>query len=51
MGDSGVNIAEMTNKSKGDIAYTLFDLDSPVTPEIVEKMSAIDGVLRVRVIK
>ena len=51
MGDSGVNISEMTNKSKGDYAYTLFDLDSPVTDEVLEKMSQIDGVLKVRVIK
>ena len=51
MGDSGVNISEMTNKSKGDYAYTLFDLDSPVTDEVLEKMTQIDGVLKVRVIK
>ncbi len=51
MGNSGVNIAEMTNKSKGDYAYTLFDLDSPVTDDVLDNMSQIDGVLRVRVIK
>lgn len=51
MGGAGMNIAEMTNKSKKDIAYSVFDLDSPVSAEVVEKLAAIDGVFRVRVIK
>ncbi len=50
-GDAGINISDMTNKSRGDYAYSLMDLDSPVTPEVVEKLSAIEGVLKVRVIK
>lgn len=50
-GDAGINIAEMTNKSKGDVAYTLMDLDTPVTPEVVARLSRIDNVFRVRVIK
>ena len=50
-GDAGINIAEMTNKSKGDVAYTLMDLDTPVTPEVITRLSSVDNVFRVRVIK
>jgi len=50
-GDLGINISELNNKSKGDNAYTMFDVDSPVTDEIVAKLNEIDGVFRVRVVK
>ncbi len=51
IGESGVNIAEMANKSKGDVAYTMFDLDSPAAENIAEKLRAVDGVFRVRIVK
>ncbi len=51
MGDAGINISDMTNKSKGDYAYSLIDLDEPVTDEIIEALNAVEGVLKVRVIK
>ena len=51
MGNAGINIAEMTNKSKGDMAYTIIDLDSPLTEEVRGQLSGVDGVVRVRVIK
>jgi len=44
------NIANMTNKSRGDYAYSLFDLENEVSPEMVKKLEAIEGVLKVRVI-
>lgn len=50
-GDNGINISDMTNKSKGNVAYTMLDVESPATEQIVEKLSAIDGVFRVRVVK
>ena len=50
-GDAGINISDMTNKSRGEVAYTMLDVESPVTPDIVEKLSNIDGVFRVRVVK
>ena len=50
-GDNGINICEMTNKSKGEVAYTMMDLESPATAEIIEKLNAIEGVFRVRVVK
>lgn len=47
----GVNIVRMANESMGDNAYTLFDVDGPVTDEAVAALQAIDGMWRVRVIK
>ncbi|MCI8491261.1 MAG: phosphoglycerate dehydrogenase [Lachnospiraceae bacterium] len=50
-GNADINIEDMTNKSKGDYAYTLLDIDTPVTAEVVGQLQAITGVLRVRVVK
>ena len=50
-GEAGINIANMTNNSKGEYAYALLDLDSPVTDEVIEKLSNTEGVLRVRKVK
>ena len=47
----GINISDMLNRSKGEYAYTMLDLDDKVSPEAVEHLKQIDGVLRVRVIK
>jgi len=46
-----LNIADLLNKSRGDIAYTLVDVDSAVPPAVVAEISAIKGVLNVRVIE
>ncbi|MDD2972022.1 MAG: phosphoglycerate dehydrogenase [Lachnospiraceae bacterium] len=51
IGDNGINITDMTNKSKGDYAYTMMDVETPVTKEIVEKLEQVDGVFRVRIVK
>lgn len=51
LGNKGINITDMTNKSKGEYAYTMFDLESAVSPDIVEQLVAIEGVFRVRVVK
>ena len=45
------NIHNMSNASKGDFAYTLLDLDSAVSPEEIAQVKAIEGVLKVRVVK
>ena len=50
-GDNGINITDMMNKSKGDWAYTMLDVESAVSDEIVNQLSKIDGVVRVRVVK
>ena len=41
----------MTNKSKGAYAYTMIDVDSEITDNVVEDLKTIEGVLRVRIIK
>lgn len=48
LANAGLNIHNMMNKSKKDMAYTLVDVDSPVTAEVCNKISAIPGVLAVR---
>ena len=45
---AGINIHNMVNKSKGDMAYTLVDLDSPAPPELIQQIAKISGVLSVR---
>lgn len=51
LGAEGLNIADMTNKSKGEFAYTLIDLESAASREALAALQAIDGVSKVRVIK
>ena len=41
----------MINKSRGDFAYTVLDIDAPSTDVLVKKLSEIDGVLKVRIVK
>jgi D-3-phosphoglycerate dehydrogenase len=48
MGERGINIHNMLNKSKANMAYTLVDVDSPVPDAALEALRAIDGVLGVR---
>ncbi len=50
-GEAGINITDMTNKSRGEYAYTLMDIEAPANDDIVAKLNAIDGVFRVRVVK
>ncbi|HEX7113261.1 MAG TPA: phosphoglycerate dehydrogenase [Mizugakiibacter sp.] len=50
LGEAGVNIAQMHNASRGDLAYNLVDVDSPVQPPLVQAIGAIDGILAVRVL-
>lgn len=45
-----INISDMINKSKKDYAYTILNTDDVITDELINKISAIDGVLKVRVI-
>ena len=48
MGDRKINIHNMLNKSKGEMAYTLVDVDSPVPDSAFKELCAIKGVLAVR---
>ena len=51
LGDANINISDMTNKSRDKYAYTLLDLEHKPEETTVEKLKAIEGVLRVRVVK
>ncbi len=51
MGDNGINITDLVNKSRGEVAYTMMDIESPLSEEIITKLQTINGVFRVRVIK
>jgi D-3-phosphoglycerate dehydrogenase len=51
LAEAGINIAEFTNKSKGNFAYSLIDVDAPITDDVYEKLCTLEGVIKVRVIK
>lgn len=51
LGKAGLNIIDMLNKSRGELAYTVVDVGSPVPEQVVNEIAAIDGVLAVRVIE
>ena len=51
LGGNGINISDLTYKSRKEVAYTMIDVESPVTEEIIETLEKIDGVFRVRVVK
>lgn len=50
-GEADVNVSDMVNKAKGDYAYSLLDVDSKADDALVAKLSEIEGVIRVRVVK
>lgn len=51
LASAGMNISDMTNKSRDKYAYTLLDLETKVDEVTIEKLAAIKGVCRVRVVK
>ena len=51
LGEAKVNIDAIANKSRGDVAYTLIDTDTPVPAEVVKALAASEAVTRVRVIR
>ena len=48
LADAGLNIVNMVNKSRGELAFTLVDVGAAVPPALIDQLAAIDGVLRVR---
>ena len=50
LADASLNIADLLNKSRGEIAYTLIDIDAPVPAAVVERVRSIQGVLSARVV-
>ena len=50
-GDLGINVSEMSSKSRGEVAYTMIDVDEPATDSIKAKLESIEGVFKVRIVK
>lgn len=50
LADEGINISDMTNKSKNEYAYTMIDVEGEISQNITDKLNKINEVLRVRVI-
>jgi len=50
LGEAKLNIHDMVNRSRGELAYTVVDLDSPVTEAVRQKIAAIPGVLMTRIV-
>ncbi len=50
-GEKGINISDMTNKSRGEVAYTLLDIEDAANAEIVDALQQIEGVFKVRIVK
>ena len=50
-GEAGINISDMTNKSRGEYAYTLMDIAAAADEKIIARLNNIEGVFRVRVVK
>ena len=51
LAEDNMNIADLTNKSKGKYAYTMIDIDSPISDSLAKELGQVKEVLRVRVIK
>ena len=51
VGEEGVNISDLLNKSRGDYAYTLIDVDSASDASLADKLLKIEGIIKVRVVK
>ena len=51
LGDASINIDGLQNKSKGNFAYTLMDIDKHLTDDGLENLGKIEGILRVRKVK
>ncbi|MDD4357591.1 MAG: phosphoglycerate dehydrogenase, partial [Smithellaceae bacterium] len=50
LADNNLNIADMINKSKGNIAYNIIDVDGDANSDLVKKIQSIDGIVAVRVL-
>jgi len=50
LAEGKLNIADLLNKSRGDLAYTLIDIDGPIPESVTGKIRAVPGVLSLRVV-
>ena len=51
LANDNINISDMTNKNRGNFAYTMIDVDSPIGAKVKEDLYKIKGVTRVRILK
>jgi D-3-phosphoglycerate dehydrogenase len=51
IGDEGLNVADLLNKSVGDVAYNIIDLDAAPQASLLEKIRALKGVINLRLIE
>jgi len=51
LGAAGINVSDLQDKGKGEYAYALIDVDSPIDGDTISKLEAVDGVIRVRKIQ
>jgi D-3-phosphoglycerate dehydrogenase len=50
LAEAKLNIADLLNKSRGDLAYTLIDTDAAIPPEVLDRLRGITGVLCARLV-
>ena len=50
LADANLNVVDMVNKSRGEIAYNIIDLEGEVDEAVRERVANVDGVMRVRLI-
>lgn len=51
IGEAGINIVEFVNKSRGEVAYTMMDVEQSVTEDVIAKIESIEGVFKARIVK
>jgi len=51
MEEAGIRIAEVITKSRGEVAYTMMDVEQSVSEDVIKKLESMEGVLRVRIVK
>ena len=50
LADFELNVVDMVNKSRNEVAYNIIDVEGEISPEIVEQIQQVDGVMRIRVL-
>ena len=51
IGEYNINISNLSNKSRGEVAYTMFDIEASASKDLIKRLESIDGVFKVRVVK
>ena len=51
IGAKGINIVHLTNKSRGEFAATIVDVETEIPASVIEELNKVEGIIRIRVIK